>query len=78
MERFGASPNFAAIHSYETAKVLLANLKKTTDRTLLKEAILDTAVYQGVQGKIHIDQFGDPKRDLVLKTVNDGSFMRIQ
>lgn len=75
--RFGGVPNFAGLFAYETATVLLQALMVTTDPGELKETILARKEYDGVQGKIGIDQFGDAEREYFLMTVRDGTFKRV-
>jgi branched-chain amino acid transport system substrate-binding protein len=75
--RFGEAPTFASHFAYETATILIHALRKTDDPAKLKEVILAQEYFDGTQGKIRIDKFGDPERDFFIMRVENGKFVRI-
>lgn len=77
MESFGREPGFAGMAGYDAANVTLSALAKAGNDDL-KNAILSSATYEGVQGIIHMDAFGDSMRKAYLTTVNGGKFQAIQ
>ena len=77
-ERFGTDPDFGAVFSYEATQILLDALSKTDNQKALKGVILNQSVYQGLQGEIRIDKFGDVKRKQFLITVKDGRFVTLE
>ena len=77
-ERFGKDPDFGAVFSYEATQILLDALSKTDNQKALKGVILNQSVYQGLQGEIRIDKFGDVQRKGFLVTVKDGRFVTLE
>lgn len=77
-ERFGKAPNFSSHFAYESTSILINGLRITDDPTHLKESILQQQKFEGTQGTILIDKYGDPMRELFLMTVKDGKFVRVE
>ncbi len=77
-ERFGMAPDFAAIFSFEAATLLFEALKKNENPKLLKETILSIKTFQGLQGPIRIDPYGDPIRETFLIEIRNGSFIKME
>ncbi|MBW1781799.1 MAG: ABC transporter substrate-binding protein [Deltaproteobacteria bacterium] len=75
-ERFGEEPDFAAVHGYEAAGVILKVLSKNSDPETLKATLLKQRIFQGVQGDFNLDAYGDPQRRRILITVKGGAFQR--
>jgi|YNPBryantNP2012_1023418.scaffolds.fasta_scaffold03729_6 branched-chain amino acid transport system substrate-binding protein len=84
-ERFGTTPPFAAVHSYETMSVLAAALEKVGyggawsrgRREQLRRALLETRDFPGLTGLISLDEYGDTTRTQFLVTVRDGRFVKL-
>jgi branched-chain amino acid transport system substrate-binding protein len=75
-ERFGSNPNFAAGMAFETSQMLIsALLKDGGEPAGLRQALLDTQNFQGLNGKISMDPYGDVIRSLYLSTLKDGHFV---
>ena len=72
--RYGKFPNFASMFGYDAAKVLIEALHITQDPARLKAVILDQGNFQGLQGEIRIDRFGDALRKFYLFIVRNGKF----
>lgn len=77
-DRFGRKPTFASHFAYETAAILLNALHNSDTTGQLKNTILQKGSFDGTQGKIHIDRYGDAERPLFLMTVSNGKFKRIE
>jgi branched-chain amino acid transport system substrate-binding protein len=73
-ERFGEKPNFAAHLGYEAARILFRALSVDTDPSTIKDTILDLKTFEGLEGEIAIDEFGDASRKVFLVTVKNGKF----
>ena len=73
-QRFGTFPNFASTFAYEASQVLFAGLQQTIDHRELKDAIVSRGRFDGLQGDILIDRFGDADRRFFLFTVKGGRF----
>ncbi|HBY09289.1 MAG TPA: ABC transporter substrate-binding protein [Chloroflexi bacterium] len=77
-ERFGHKPTFAAGYGYEAILILAEALQKTGgSATGLREALLETKDFTGVNGHITLDPYGDVIRTLYLITVQDGQFQTL-
>jgi len=76
VERFSRKPTFAAGYGYEAALVLTEALRKTDGRREgLAGALLETRDFQGVNGRISLDPYGDVSRTLYMISVRDGKFV---
>lgn len=76
-ERFGKEPDFPALFSYEAALIILTALAKNQSPFKLKETILSIGTFEGLQGDIKIDRYGDSYRKFFLITVRNGKFRHI-
>lgn len=72
-KRFNYPPTFTAVLSYDATQVILAALKKDSNAKTLRETIKSIASFDGLQGAIKLDQFGDPNRNLYLLRYHDGN-----
>lgn len=70
--RFGHPPGFAATYAYEAATILLDAFARKGDPHRLKASILEQGIFEGLQGPIIIDQYGDAQRPNHLVTVENG------
>ncbi|MBF0287031.1 MAG: ABC transporter substrate-binding protein [SAR324 cluster bacterium] len=77
-KRFGKLPNFAAAGAYDAAQLLFETLSKNSDPNQLKQSLLTQHMFQGLQGEINIDQYGDAERQTFLIQVNHGQFKTIE
>lgn len=78
VERFGEEPGFASVSAYDAVNVVLDALEKQTRGQTLKEAILTISSFQGAQGKVMIDRYGDAVRDTFLTIVRNGEFRLLE
>jgi branched-chain amino acid transport system substrate-binding protein len=78
VDRFGYSPNYAAVHSYEAVKVIAAGLTMNNDAKKLKQTLLQIKKFDGLTGPFEFDAFGDTIRGNYLLTVSDGRFVLIK
>jgi len=78
VERYGIEPGLGASHAYEAVMVLAEALGKTNGRTDgLKDALLSISDFQGVNGTITFDAYGDVSRNFYLVRVEDREFVTI-
>lgn len=78
-ERFGHAPMFAASQGYECVLVLAAALEKTNGSSEgLREALLQTKSFPGLQGSLTLDPYGDMIRTSFIIMVQNGQFLSIQ
>lgn len=70
--RFGHQPGFAAVHAYDSARIILTAIAEKQPRTDLRVALSEIRYFEGVQGRIAISEAGDVRRELFLVTVRNG------
>jgi branched-chain amino acid transport system substrate-binding protein len=75
---FEREPDFAAAFSYEAAQLLFTALSKTENVKNLKATILKQRVFNGLQGELSIDQYGDSTHQRFLLTVKNGQFVPME
>ncbi len=74
LARFFYEPNFSAACSYEAVKTIASVLPKVGNRVELKDALLKSGPYEGVQGYYTFDAYGDVKRPVNIMVIRDGAF----
>ncbi len=79
LEEYGEAPSFTSQFGWEAASILVAGLglAKSGSPDAVKRAILKKGTFEGVQGAISFDQFGDASRTLYLFHIEDGHFVRL-
>lgn len=70
-DRFGDIFGNTAQRGYEAASLILYALSQTNDPRKLKEVILKRGVFDGVDGKIRINKYGDAIRSIYLLEVQE-------
>lgn len=73
-ERHGRAPGFGALGAHDAVSVLAQALTRAEPGEAAKEAVLRHGPYQGLQGPIVFDRFGDTRRTLHFIQVRDGAF----
>ena len=73
-EFYGTKPTFPSVSSYEAVMVLSEAISETgsTKHTKVKDYIINTGNFSGLQSDFRIDEFGDCHREYVLCVVKDG------
>jgi branched-chain amino acid transport system substrate-binding protein len=72
---YGRSPGLMASYAHEAVLVLAHALEQTGGKAAgLPEALTAVQTWQGVQGRISMDEYGDVKRDVYIAVVKDGQF----
>ena len=77
VKKYKTEPSVFSARAYETAKIIIQTLKKDTNIANIKKNILFEKTFDGLQGKIVFNKFGDVDRDYFLMQVKDNSFVRI-
>jgi branched-chain amino acid transport system substrate-binding protein len=77
-KRFGNEPGFASVNAYDAVNVVLDGMKKQKEGKLSKENIQKITEYQGVQGQIKIDQYGDADRVTYISVVKNKEFVVVE
>lgn len=76
MNRYGTKPSVFSAQAYETMQIILEVIKKESNIANLKEHVLTQKVFEGLQGKVVFDEFGDVDRDYFLMTVKNNQFVK--
>lgn len=76
--RFGSDPGFASVNAYDATSLLLDAIAKRKKTETLKEALLALSSFQGVQGSIHLNAYGDSDRETFLSTVENGVYKALE
>ena len=73
--RFSRDPDFAAALGYESVLLIAEGLKRERSREGLRRAILSLGTFQGLQGVLKLDRFGDVERQQFVMTIRDGRIL---
>jgi branched-chain amino acid transport system substrate-binding protein len=73
--RFSRPPDFAATLAYEAVQLVALGLKRDATRDGLRQAVLEVGTFQGLQGPLTVDRFGDIQRKQFLMTIRQGRFV---
>lgn len=76
-DRFGEPIGFGTIHAYEAAQVVLEALAAGATRDSIRDYIIERSVFEGLQGTISFDEFGDASREQYLSTVRNGRLVPV-
>lgn len=80
LRKYGAEPTFAALYTYEATMVLFDAMTtaNSDDPETIKRTIIKKKTYQGLQGDIVIDEYGDASRTIYEYVVKDGQFKKVE
>jgi branched-chain amino acid transport system substrate-binding protein len=75
-KRFNSPPNFPALHAYDATRMVLAILKKTKNPQAIRDELLKTENFTGLQSDLSLDRYGDLKHPLLhLARITNGQFI---
>ena len=75
--KYKKMPSVFAAQGYELAHILIQNLKNSNDISSLKNRILNIKEYEGLQGDIVFDKYGDVFREYFMMEVKNADFVKI-
>jgi len=78
--KFGSEPNFASILTYESIMLLAEAIEQaqSTDAVIIKNQIITTRRFSGLQSELIINQFGDITRPTYLYQILGGSYVKLE
>lgn len=76
--RFQQEPGFASVAAYDATVATLTALQQRGKDQSLKQAILASGPYHGVQEQWNFDRFGDAERKAHVTEVRDGRFVVVK
>ncbi|MDI1472653.1 ABC transporter substrate-binding protein [Thermodesulfovibrio sp. 1176] len=78
IERFGYEPEMGAVVGFESVMIIKQAVESGATREKMKELIIKTGRFQGLQGEIVIDKFGDRVIKPFVVKVEKGKWVRVQ
>lgn len=72
LARFSRAPDFGAALSYEAVQLVAAGLRRDATREGLRRALLTLGTFEGLQGPLRLDRFGDVERQQFVLTIRGG------
>ena len=78
IERFGYEPEIAAIVGFESVMIIKQAVEMGATRENMKEVIIKTGKFQGLQGDIIIDRFGDRVIKPFVVKVEKGKWKKVR
>jgi branched-chain amino acid transport system substrate-binding protein len=73
--RYNRQPNLLVPLAYDTVRILAQALEQTGgEADGLREALLAVQDFEGVQGLISFNQYGDVVMDMYIVQIKDGQF----
>lgn len=79
LEKYGENPTFSSVYSYETAKALFETVEKgkSLDPSTIKNSIIKTSNFKGLQKDFKIDNFGDNTREYMIFRIENGELRKV-
>lgn len=72
--RYGEAPGFPALTAYNATRVVLQGLAAQHDDETLKQTLLRLRRFDGVQGPIELDAFGDTHSPTFITRIHQGRY----
>lgn len=76
-ERFAREPGFASIAAYDATRALIQALRQQSPGQSIKQALLQSGPYEGLQERWNFDLYGDVQRRNYLTIVKDGRYVAV-
>ncbi|MBI4146885.1 ABC transporter substrate-binding protein [Candidatus Woesearchaeota archaeon] len=77
-KKYGELPDNTAANSYDALKILAAAIEQAgEDPVAVKHALLSFKDYPGGSGLLTFDKNGDVKKEIFIKTVRNGKFVKV-
>lgn len=75
---YNKKPSILEAQGYELGKILIKNLLISSDISTLKQRILNTKIYEGLQGNITFDKHGDVSREYFMMKIKNAKYIKIE
>jgi branched-chain amino acid transport system substrate-binding protein len=76
-DKYKTKPSIFSAQAYETAKIILSIIQENQQVEFLKQNIIDKKVFDGLQGKIVFNKYGDVFRENFLFEIKNGKYLKI-
>ncbi len=74
-KRFQSSPGFPALFCYDATRIVLTGLSKREGPQSLKEILLSIGSFEGTQGPITLNKYGDGRSSTFITRIQHGRFV---
>jgi branched-chain amino acid transport system substrate-binding protein len=79
VQRFGTEPDTIAANAYDAAYLLSNCFEKVGDTVeSVKRCLYETENFEGASGIYGFDEHGDAVKEIFIKTIKDGEFVRYE
>ncbi len=75
--KYNKNPSVFSAQGYELGQILIQNLKNSSDMSTLKQRILKIKKYNGLQGDIIFDKYGDIFREYFIMEIKNRQYTKI-
>jgi len=75
--KYNKTPSVFSAQGYELGQILIKNLQKSSDISTLKQRILKTKKFEGLQGDIIFDKYGDVFREYFIMQVQNKEYIKV-
>jgi branched-chain amino acid transport system substrate-binding protein len=77
-DRYGRGPSISNFNAYNAARVVLTALNSRKPGRSLKDTILSLGEFEGLQGKIRFDAYGDVKNAAFMRIIRNHKFAALE
>jgi branched-chain amino acid transport system substrate-binding protein len=74
MARFNHEPDFPGLTAYNVTQAVLTGLKTRSPQRPLRDELIATGTFNGIQGLLVFDEFGDAKSRTFITEIQNGRF----
>lgn len=76
--KYNKTPSVFAAQGYELGQIIIEKLKESSDISTLKQRILKTKKFNGLQGDIIFDKYGDIFREYFIMKVQNKQYIKLK
>lgn len=78
MSAYKTEPGFGALHSFNAGMMVFESMQNQQDNETLKDTILRISEFEGLQGNITINRYGDSSNPTFIGIIQDGNFVILE
>ncbi|KOA20416.1 leucine-, isoleucine-, valine-, threonine-, and alanine-binding protein precursor [Clostridium homopropionicum DSM 5847] len=80
LDKYGESPTFSSVYSYETSMALFEAIKMGPDfkPSTIKDNIIKIKNFKGLEGNYKIDKYGDNTRKYMIFRIEKGELRKVE
>lgn len=73
LDRFGEQPGYASVAAYDATRLVLDALARAGSGARVRQMLIGRE-FDGLQGRLRIDRWGDTRSDVFMTTIRNGRF----